>query len=209
MALEERELADPDELGERRNRQYERGVKRFQGGLVSKAHRVLYNSTLGSRVIKKKKKKKAVSVVEGDLDELGERRNVVRPFLRTIELLEARLHFAAQITTLRLKLKKSQVSIKSRWIGFSSWTAVAFLCRPRILPQGRLSGGHSCHALRAWLHDCCPHRSMENQCCLRARTGVSGGHTSTSPAKALNLGYVRASSSTSLSPISSDPSQQN
>ena len=94
MALEERELADPDELGERRNRQYERGVKRFQGGLVSKAHRVLYNSTLGSRVIKKKKKKKAVSVVEGDLDELGERRNVVRPFLRTIELLEARLHFA-------------------------------------------------------------------------------------------------------------------
>ena len=32
-------------------------VKRFRGGLVSKGHRWLYHSTLGSRVIKKKKKK--------------------------------------------------------------------------------------------------------------------------------------------------------
>ena len=31
-------------------------VKRFRGGLVFKAHRLLYHSTLGSRVIKKKKK---------------------------------------------------------------------------------------------------------------------------------------------------------
>jgi len=31
-------------------------VKRFQGGLVFKAHRWLYHSTLGSREIKKKKK---------------------------------------------------------------------------------------------------------------------------------------------------------
>jgi len=30
-------------------------VKRFRGGLVFKAHRFLYYSTLGSRVIKKKK----------------------------------------------------------------------------------------------------------------------------------------------------------
>ena len=30
-------------------------VKRFRGGLVFKAHRLLYHSTLGSRVIKKKK----------------------------------------------------------------------------------------------------------------------------------------------------------
>jgi len=29
-------------------------VQRFRGGLVSKAHRLLYDSTLGSRVIKKK-----------------------------------------------------------------------------------------------------------------------------------------------------------
>jgi len=29
-------------------------VKRFRGGLVVKAHRLLYHSTLGSRVIKKK-----------------------------------------------------------------------------------------------------------------------------------------------------------
>ena len=31
-----------------------RNVKRFRGGLVVKAHRWLYHSTLGSRVIKKK-----------------------------------------------------------------------------------------------------------------------------------------------------------
>jgi len=31
-------------------------VQRFRGGLVFKAHRLLYHSTLGLRVIKKKKK---------------------------------------------------------------------------------------------------------------------------------------------------------
>ena len=31
-----------------------RNVKRFRGGLVFKAHRLLYHSTLGVRVIKKK-----------------------------------------------------------------------------------------------------------------------------------------------------------
>ena len=34
-----------------------RNVKRFRGGLVFKAHRLLYHSTLGLRVIKKKNKK--------------------------------------------------------------------------------------------------------------------------------------------------------
>ena len=33
-----------------------RNVKRFLGGLVFKAHRLLYHSTLGLRIIKKKKK---------------------------------------------------------------------------------------------------------------------------------------------------------
>ena len=33
-------------------------VKRFRGGLVFKAHRLVYHSTLGLRVTKKKKKKK-------------------------------------------------------------------------------------------------------------------------------------------------------
>ena len=33
-------------------------VKRFRGGLVFKAHRLVYHSTLGWRVIKKKEKKK-------------------------------------------------------------------------------------------------------------------------------------------------------
>jgi len=32
-----------------------RNVKRFRGGVVSKAHRLLYHSTLGLSVIKKKK----------------------------------------------------------------------------------------------------------------------------------------------------------
>ena len=36
----------------------DRNVQRFQGGLVFKAHTLLYHSTLGLRVIKKKKKKK-------------------------------------------------------------------------------------------------------------------------------------------------------
>ena len=31
-------------------------MKQFRGGLVSKAHRLLYHSTLGSRVTKKEKK---------------------------------------------------------------------------------------------------------------------------------------------------------
>jgi len=39
-------------------RAYNDNVERFRGGLVFKAHRLLYHSTLGSRVLKKKKKKK-------------------------------------------------------------------------------------------------------------------------------------------------------
>ena len=37
-------------------------MKRFRGGLVFKAHRLLYHSTLGLRVIKKKKKRFMVGV---------------------------------------------------------------------------------------------------------------------------------------------------
>jgi len=37
-------------------------VKRFRGGLVFKAHRLLYHSTLGLRVIKKKKKRSSFVV---------------------------------------------------------------------------------------------------------------------------------------------------
>ena len=39
-----------------------RNVKRFRGGLVFKAHRLLCHSTLGLRVIKKKKKYTHASV---------------------------------------------------------------------------------------------------------------------------------------------------
>ena len=38
-----------------------RNVKRFRGGLVFKAHRWLYHSTLGSIVIKKKKRSLAAT----------------------------------------------------------------------------------------------------------------------------------------------------
>ena len=37
-------------------------VQRFRGGLVFKAHRLVYHSTLGLRVIKKKKKRKDLGV---------------------------------------------------------------------------------------------------------------------------------------------------
>jgi len=36
---------------------YRTNVKRFRGGLVFKVNRLLYDSTLGSRVIKKKKER--------------------------------------------------------------------------------------------------------------------------------------------------------
>ena len=42
---------------ERKGELLRRTVKRFRGGLVFKAHRLLYHSTLGSGVIKKKGKK--------------------------------------------------------------------------------------------------------------------------------------------------------
>ena len=47
------------ELGSRRN------VQRFQGGLVFKAHRLLYHSTLGLSVIKKKRRSGVCSVGPG------------------------------------------------------------------------------------------------------------------------------------------------
>ena len=42
-------------------------MKRFRGGLVFKAHRLVYHSTLGRRVIKKKQKEatKAITLVPG------------------------------------------------------------------------------------------------------------------------------------------------
>ena len=49
-------------------------MKKFRGGLVFKAHRLVYHSTLGSRVIKKKKKD--VAAVE---HERGFRHCVVDP----------------------------------------------------------------------------------------------------------------------------------
>ena len=50
----------------------ERSVKRLRGGLVFKAHRLLYHSTLVLRVIKKKKKK----------SEEGTTSKILRPFNR-------------------------------------------------------------------------------------------------------------------------------
>jgi len=43
-------------------------MKRFRGGLVVKAHRLLYHSTLGLRAIKKKRREReAVLAAGGDL----------------------------------------------------------------------------------------------------------------------------------------------
>jgi len=39
-----------------------RNVQRFRGGLVFKAHRLLYHSTLGLRVITKKKKRESIYI---------------------------------------------------------------------------------------------------------------------------------------------------
>ena len=55
-------------------------MKRFRRGLVFKAHRLLYHSTLGLRVIKKKKK------VTCDSGERG-RKPVELPRFRTLALL--------------------------------------------------------------------------------------------------------------------------
>jgi hypothetical protein len=46
-------------------------VERFRGGLVFEAHRLLYHSTLGSRVIKKKKKKRKTKKTKKDQEELS------------------------------------------------------------------------------------------------------------------------------------------
>ena len=53
-ALDEHRVEDARWIEEQLLR---RNVKRFRGGLVFKAHRLLYHSTLGLRVTKKKKKK--------------------------------------------------------------------------------------------------------------------------------------------------------
>jgi len=39
-------------------------VQRFRGGLVFKAHRLLYHSTLGLRVMKKRRRRMVAAVVE-------------------------------------------------------------------------------------------------------------------------------------------------
>ena len=44
-------------------------MKRFRGGLVFKAHRFVYHSTLGSRVIKKKKKDRGGVGIEHGVEE--------------------------------------------------------------------------------------------------------------------------------------------
>ena len=51
----------PDELS--------RNVKRFRGGLIFKAHRLLYHSTPGLRVIKKKKTLRVTDRVRGSRGE--------------------------------------------------------------------------------------------------------------------------------------------
>jgi len=53
-----------------------RNVKRFRGGLVFKAHRLVYHSTLGWRVIKKKKYRKKRGIEDGVGQHVGMRMKV-------------------------------------------------------------------------------------------------------------------------------------
>ena len=52
--------------------------ERFRGGLVFKAHRLLYHSTLGSRVMKKKKKKTHQTRASDEDCEAGAARHLAR-----------------------------------------------------------------------------------------------------------------------------------
>jgi len=61
MSLKYEPVSEPlGMMGRRRGRsgrvQEEQEVQRFRGGLVFKAHRPVYHSTLGLRVMKKKKR---------------------------------------------------------------------------------------------------------------------------------------------------------
>ena len=70
-------------IGERRTvgpriRVLHRNVQRFRGGLVFKAHRLLYRSTLGLRVIKKKKGSGCgIAPAENVHDQRGDRVDLV------------------------------------------------------------------------------------------------------------------------------------
>ena len=46
-------------------------MRRFRGGLVVKAHRLVYHSTLGSRVIKKKKDRE-IRFELSDVEKVGQ-----------------------------------------------------------------------------------------------------------------------------------------
>ena len=68
-------------------------MERFRGGLVFKAHRLLYQSTLGSRVINKKKKDIASHLLLRDpLEGVGFR----------LSLLLQRFPFCAPVPSLRI-----------------------------------------------------------------------------------------------------------
>jgi len=51
--------------GARREQPLGRNVKRFRGGLVFKAHRLVYHSTLGMRVIKQRREDQSVAGAGG------------------------------------------------------------------------------------------------------------------------------------------------
>ena len=55
-------------------------MKRFRGGLVSKAHGLLHHSTLGSRVVKKKKN----STVSQHHDTFSQHFSAIRQHFNTI-----------------------------------------------------------------------------------------------------------------------------
>ena len=94
-----------------------RNVTRFRGGLVCKAHRLVYHSTLGSRVIKKKKRR---SARPGN-------RGVAAIRIPRVPALRARVHHASErefcIDNLLARIHCIIVMIR--------WTGLA-ICTPRL-----------------------------------------------------------------------------
>jgi len=66
-------------------RRRRRKVQRFRGGLVFKAHRLLYHSTLGLRVIKKKKSRRKLVARRGPETSFA----VHSPFLTGADRMDA------------------------------------------------------------------------------------------------------------------------
>jgi len=86
-------------------------VKRFRGGLVFKAHRLLYHSTLGLRVIKKKKVSQLRSRSQASVK--AEDGSSIGSLLSYLRLLTGPTFSWRKDCPVELFLSRSQVSVKA------------------------------------------------------------------------------------------------